>query len=205
MKAEWRHKIMGLDVQPSYRVIAFFLADHLNWATMDCWVSHSLLAKQARLGEKTVQRAIVTFERALVLSVYRKSASRYPMRYAPRYLPRTRVDAGVRKSGQEGPVQVDRAVHQSFLQSSRESALFSAPNVSCHSIVSDLASKLSYDRAERINLEPQIAELLGGRDKLDHLAEINDEIVTRLCEAHCRNLFLKRQIRAAQLAAGQTR
>ena len=46
-------------------------------------------------------------------------------------------------------------------------------------ILSKQSAPLSFDRAERINLEFQIGALLGGRDKLLLLGLIDDEIMVR--------------------------
>jgi len=72
-------------------------------------------------------------------------------------------------------------------------------------ILSKQSAPLSFDRAERINLEFQIGALLGGRDKLLLLGLIDDEIITRLCEASTRHELTDRQIKTICLAINQFR
>jgi hypothetical protein len=90
--------------------------------------------------------------------------------------------------------------HVSFLETQPESSLGGRRAISSNDL-----REPSFDRAERINLELDVARLLGGRDQLSRLALIDDEIVTRLCEAFATKQLSARQVRAASLAANQLR
>jgi hypothetical protein len=199
MKAEWLGRIMRKPLIPSCRVVAYFIADQLNWATMDCWASHGFTAQQAKVGEKTIQRSIGSMEHGLLLSVFRARGTRNPLRYAPLYGVASKEDAGVQATGHPRPLSLVVQDHVSFLETRPESSLGSLSGIS-----NDLHQP-SFDRAERINLEFEVARLLGGRDQLSSLALIDDEIVTRLCEAFATKQFTVRQVRAASLAANQLR
>lgn len=200
MKAEWLGRVMRKSLIPSCRVVAYFIADQLNWATMDCWASHCFTAEQAKVGEKTIQRSIGALEHGLVLSVFRARGSRNPLRYAPLYASVLKVDGGVQTTGHPRPLAMVTQDHVSFLETQPESYLSGRHRNSS----SDLREP-SFDRAERINLELEVAHLLGGRDQLSRLALIDDEIVTRLCEAFATKQLSARQVRAASLAANQLR
>jgi hypothetical protein len=199
MKAEWLNRIMRKPLLPSYRVVAYFLADQLNWATMDCWASHGFTSSQSKLGEKTIQRALISLEHGLVLSIFRARGSRNPLRYAPLYWT-PEQDTVVSSAGHPGPSPPDTQDHVSFLETHSKSFLGADRRNSSNSL-----SQPSFDRAERINLEFEVARLLGGRDQLSRLALIDDEIVTRLCEAFATKQLKVRQVRAASLAANQLR
>jgi hypothetical protein len=209
LKEEWLHRTMKIgSLIPSCRVIAYFMADHLNWATMDCWTSHETLAGLVGVSEKTVQRSISAMEESNILSVWRLRGSHYPLRYAPVYPAGKTQDACVPDIGQSRPEQVDASVHQPLLQNLPKSPLAGAQALARSSIATKeefSAQRLSFKRAERGRLESQVAPLVGGFDVLSSLAAIHDEIVTRICEARCRGELGERQIRATKLAAKQSR
>ena len=200
MAAEWLGRIMRKGLLPSHRLVSYFLADQLNWATMDCWPSQRFIAGQSKLGEKTIQRAINVLENALGLSVFRARGSRKGLRYAPVYSRGSYQDTAGAKSGRPCPSGPDIQDHESFLEIPPKSSL-----VRHDKILSKQSAPLSFDRAERINLEFQIGALLGGRDKLLLLGLIDDEIITRLCEASTRHELTDRQIKTICLAINQFR
>ena len=207
MKQEWLNYIMRMQALfPSYRLVAYFLVEHLNWATMDCWPSHKVLSDHVGMCEKTIQRAISAMEQIGVLSAWRLQGSRHPFRYAPVYFRGKKQDTRVLSLGQRCPETMDARVHKSFLQNLPKSPLVNVPATEQRllALYEPTSHRLSFKRSERGKLEPQIAQRLEGFDVLSRLAAINDEIITRLCEAHCRNELSERQIRAAQLAAKQS-
>jgi hypothetical protein len=199
MKAEWLNRMMRKPLIASHRVVAYFIADQLNWATMDCWASHGFTSSQDKLGEKTIQRALSSLEHGLVLSIFRARGSRNPLRYAPRYWT-PEQDTAVSSAGHSRPATPDMRDHVSFLETHSKSFL-GPERGNC----SNNLRQPSFDRAERINLEFEVARLLGGRDQLSRLALIDDEIVTRLCEAFATKQLKARQVKAASLAANQLR
>jgi hypothetical protein len=191
---------MGLsELVHSYRVIAYFLVDALNWATMDCWLSHETLAQRSGVSSKTVQRSVVEMEKKKVLAVYRQPGSRHPLRYAPVYLP----DIAVHRGGHQWPELPDIDVHQSFLDTQSRSFLAAAR--------SDAADKgrganhklPSFKLTERGRFEAQLADRIGGLDVLSRLAAVHDDIITRLCEALYSNNLGDNQIRSLKLASKQ--
>jgi hypothetical protein len=189
---------------PSYRVIAYFLVDSLNWATMDCWMRHDTLAGLAGPSLKTVQRSILIMKETSLLAVYRRVGSSHPLRYAPNYLMRKTEDAAVPHIGHRRPRKVDAGVHQSFLSTLSESSLADIRPEQQRPVGDASPRPLSFDPAQRGRLESQIAPLLGGFEVLFRLAAIHDDIITRLCEAHQTGHLGERQIRAAKLAAKQS-
>jgi len=202
LKEEWLKRTMMIgSLIPSYRVIAYFLTDALNWATMDCWPSHETLAGLSGLSSKTVQRSIMIMEQKKLLAVYRRAGSSHPLRYSPIYL--VGEDSAVRQTGHRCRPKVDTGVHQPFLSTLQESSLAGVrpePQIG-----RDPSPRLlSFDRAQRGRLETQIAPLIGGFDVLFRLAAIHDDIITRVCEAHNTGQFANRQIRATRLAAKQS-
>ena len=120
MAAEWLGRIMRKGLLPSHRLVSYFLADQLNWATMDCWPSQRFIAGQSKLGEKTIQRAINVLENALGLSVFRARGSRKGLRYAPVYSRGSYQDTAGAKSGRPCPSGPDIQDHESFLESVRK-------------------------------------------------------------------------------------
>jgi hypothetical protein len=199
-----KRTMMVASLLPSYRVIAYFLVDSLNWATMDCWPRHDTLAGLAGPSLKTVQRSILIMEETNLLAVYRRRASSHPLRYAPNYLIRKTEDTAVPHFGHRCPRKVDARVHQSFLSTLSESSLASCRPEQQRPVGDDNPRPLSFDRAQRGRLESQVAALLGGFEVLFRLATIHDDIITRLCEAHQTGHLGERQIRAAKLAAKQS-
>jgi hypothetical protein len=202
LKEEWLKRTMMIgSLIPSYRVIAYFLVDALNWATMDCWPRHDTLAGLAGPSLKTVQRSILLMEETNLLAVYRRVGSSHPLRYVPNYLMR---DTAVPHIGHRRPRKVDAGVHQSFLSTLSESSLADGRQKQQRPVRDASPRPLSFDRAQRGRLECQVAPLLGGFEVLFRLAAIHDDIITRLCEAHQTGHLGERQIRAAKLAAKQS-
>jgi hypothetical protein len=204
LKEEWLKRTMMIgSLVPSYRVIAYFMVDALNWATMDCWPRHDTLAGLAGPSLKTIQRSILTMEGTNLLAVYRRAGSNHPLRYCPIYLRRQTEDAAVPHVGHRRRHKVDSGVHRSFLGTSSESFITDGLPKEEYFRGSS-AGSLSFQLAQRGRLESQIAPLVGGFDVLLRLAAIHDDIVTRLCEAHLTGHLGERQIRAAKLAAKQS-
>lgn len=202
LKEEWLYVAMrATALVHSHRVVAYFVADHLNWATMDCWVSHETLARLVGGSEKTIQRAIARFEELKLISVWRLRGSRMPLRYAPVYQksPEKMKRRDVRKDGQSCPPKVDTRVHQSFLSILPESSL-SARQEGARG-----TGGLPFNRHERGRFEQHVSAVLGDDEALHRLAQIDDSIVTRLCTAYALDEFGDRQIKATRLAAKQWR
>jgi hypothetical protein len=188
---------------PSYRVLSYFVADTLNWATMDCWPSHQTFADLAGTSPKTVQRATLLMEKRNLMAVYRRKGSSHPLRYAPVYLVGTSSDTEVARTGHPRPPRLDTGVHESFLAIPFESSVEDGlPKEETKGV--SVQKCLSFNLAERGGLEAEIAPLLGGIDVLLRLAAIHDDIVTRICEAHRTGQLGERQIKAAKLAAKQS-
>jgi hypothetical protein len=204
LKLEWLRRVMMIKALPaSHRVLAYFLTDSLNWATMDCWPSHETLAHWAGTSTKTVQRTTSLLEDKKLLAVYRRHGSSNPLRYAPIYLAETMSDKKIARTGQRCQPELDADVHESFLSIQLKSFLQNGlPKEDSNNKAGQ--HHLSFSLAERGRIEPEVAGLLGGIDVLYRLANIHDSIVTRLCEAHMRGELGQRQIRAAKLAAKQT-
>ena len=183
LKAEWLKRIMMIgSLVPSHRVIAFFMTDYLNWATMDCWLSHDTLAGFAGTSSKTVQRTTSIMEGKNLLAVYRRPGSSQPLRYAPVYLMGT-PDSDVGVTGHRALPKVDIGVHQSLLLTPFESSVRNGlPKEESKKGLS-IQNYLSFNLAERGRYEREVASLLGGMDVLLRLAAIHDDIVTRICEA----------------------
>jgi hypothetical protein len=200
MVAEWLGRMMRKQLVPSHRIVSYFLADQLNWATMDCWPSHSFIAQQSKQNDKTVQRAIAALEKALALSVFRSRRSRRALRYAPVYARGRSQDPSGIRTGRPCPSGSDIQDHESFLANPRKSSL---PRH--HVNLVHQAPALSFDRAERINIEFQLGEFFGGRDRVLLLGLIDDEVITRLCEASARHELNDRQIKTIRLAVNQFR
>jgi hypothetical protein len=187
----------------SHRVLAYFMTDSLNWATMDCWPSHQTLAHWAGASTKTVQRTTSLLEENKLLAVYRRDGSNKPLRYAPVYLPETTSDTKVARTGQRCQPELDADVHESFLLTQLKPILQNGlPKEETNNKPGQ--HHLSFSFAERGRIEPEVAGLLGGIDVLYRLATIHDSIVTRLCEAHMKGELGRRQIKAAELAAKQS-
>lgn len=201
MAAEWLGRMMRKHLVPSHRVVSYFLADQLNWATMDCWPSHAFMAQQSQQDDKTIQRAIAALEKeALGLSVFRSRRSRRALRYAPVYARGHSQDTSGVRTGRPCPSGSDIQDHESFLENPPKSSLLRQHGNLVHQL-----PRLSFDRAERINLEFQLGELFGGREKLLLLGLIDDEVITRLCEASARHELTDRQIKTIRLAVNQFR
>jgi hypothetical protein len=204
LKEEWLKRVMMIGaVVPSHRVLAYFATDSLNWATMDCWLSHQTMADWAGTSTKTVQRTTLRMEDKNLLAVYRRDRSSHPLRYAPVYLVGTTSDTEVARTGHRRPPALDTGVHESFLVTPFESSV--RDGLTKEESKGDSVQKcLSFKLAERGRLESEIAPLLGGIDVLLRLAAIHDDIVTRICEAHLTGHLGERQIKAAKLAAKQS-
>jgi hypothetical protein len=204
LKEEWLKRVMMIGaLVPSYRVIAYFMADSLNWATMDGWRSHQTLADLVGTSPKTVQRTTMLTEEKSLMAVYRRDGRRQPLRYAPMYLVASTLDSVVERSEHRCPAGMDTDVHQSFLgiqlESSEEEGL---PKEHYEGV--SVPKPLSFNLAERGRVETELATILGGFDVLLRLAAIHDDIITRLCEAHVTGHLGHRQIKAGKLAAKQT-
>ena len=203
-KEQWLKRTMMIGgMVPSYRIVAYFMVDALNWATMDCWPNHNTLADLAGTSAKTVQRAISVMEERNMLSVYRRAGSSHPLRYAPLYLVKKATDTDVPVGGQECPPKSDSGVHQSLLRILPQSCEVGS-RLKKESKKDSGDEELTFNRWERGRLETQVAHLLGGFDILLRLAAIHDDIVTRICQAYHDNQLGPRQIKAARLAAIQT-
>jgi hypothetical protein len=201
LKARWLQKVMQTtELVPSHRVAAYFVYDHLNWCTMDCWPAMKRLAALVGGVEKTIQRAIAALELAQLLAVWRFHGSRFPMRYAPIYLfERALLVKPVPLNGHGGPRQLDTDVHQSSLVTPLTSLLPAQQDGSTES------APATFNLRQRGTIERDVARLVGGYDNLCRLSAIDDQIVTRLCEAHLMGVLGKRQIEATKLAASQCR
>jgi hypothetical protein len=205
LKEEWLKRVMMIGaLAPSYRVLAYFVTDSLNWATMDSWLSHQTMAGLAGTSTKTVQRTTSLMEDKTLMAVYRRDGSTHPLRYAPVYLVQTVSDTEVARTGQRCQLKLDAGVHESFLLTPFESFLENGrPKEESQKGVS-VQPYLSFNLAERGRYELEVAPLLGGMDVLLRLAAIHDDIVTRICEAYLRGHLGERQIKAAKLAAKQS-
>jgi hypothetical protein len=202
-KEEWLKRVMMIGaLVASYRVIAYFMADSLNWATMDCWRSHQTLADLAGTSLKTVQRTTMLTEEKNLIAVYRRDGRSQPLRYAPMYLVGSTLDSAVDGSGRQCPAGMDTAVHQSSLGIQFESFEEGLPKEDYEGV--SFPKPLSFNLAERGRIETELATILGGFDVLLRLAAIHDDIITRLCEAHVTGHLGHRQVKAAKLAANQT-
>jgi hypothetical protein len=204
-KEEWLKRVMMIGgLVASHRVAAYFLADALNWATMDAWPSYETLGGLMGACAKTAERSVHKLEEHNLLAVYRRPGSKSSLRYAPIYLEESQAVPGFPMRGHACPSPADTGVHQSFLSIPLESTLQEG-----------LARKrmeqerykgtLSFDLRERGRIEIKLGQLLGDYDLLLRLAAIQDDIITRLSEAYSTNNLGPRQIRAALLAAKQTR
>jgi hypothetical protein len=204
LREEWLKRVMMIGgLVPSHRVLAYFLAEALNWATMDCWPSHQTLANLAGTSLKTVQRTMAQMEDKNLIAVYRRRGSRQPLRYAPVYLVGQTSNTDVRRVGQRRTPGLDTSVHESCLVIPFESTLkVGLPKEESKGVSGQ--THLSFNLAERGRLEPQVASLVGGIDVVFRLAAIHDDIVTRMCEAHLTGHLGDRQIKAAKLAAKQS-
>jgi hypothetical protein len=203
LKEEWLKRIMMIGaLVPSHRVLAYFVTDSLNWATMDCWPSHQTMADWAGTSTKTVQRTTLRMEDKTLMAVYRRNGSSHPLRYAPVYLVETTSDTEVARTGHRCSPGLDTSVHESFLETPFESSVEDGLSKEESKRVS-VQKYLSFNLAERGRVESEIAPLLGGIDVLLRLAAIHDDIVTRICEAYLTGNLGTRQIRAAKLAAKQ--
>jgi hypothetical protein len=207
LKEQWLYRTMRTSaLAPSYRVVAYFLTDLLNWATMDCWMSHRFMAQLLSASDKTVQRALFAMEDIGAVSIWRLKGSSRPLRYAPVYLQAKTRDTTVGQSGHECSEQLDNAVHESFLSTQSISALSAAEAVKLSPAQNmHVQPHLSFKLAQRGKLEVEVARLIGGYDLLSRLAAVNEEIVNRLCEAQHRGIFEDRLIKATSLAAKQSR
>jgi hypothetical protein len=204
LREEWLKRVMMIGALiPSHRVIAYFMTDSLNWATMDSWLSHQTMANLAGISTKTVQRTTSLMEDKKLMAVYRREGSSHPLRYAPVYLVETILDTEGPRTGHWCQPGVDTDVHQSILvipfESSVDDGLPREENKG-----DTVRTHLSFNLAERGCLETKVAPLLGGIDVLGRLAAIHDDIVTRICEAYVSGHLGDRQIKAAKLAAKQT-
>jgi hypothetical protein len=204
LKEEWLKRMMMIGaLVPSHRVLAYFVADSLNWATMDCWPSHQTMADWAGTSTKTVQRTTSLMEDKTLMAVYRRNRSSHPLRYAPVYLVETTSDTEVARTGRRRPPGLDTGVHGSSLVTPFESSVEAGlPKEESKGV--PVQKCLSFNLAERGRLEFEIAPLLGGIDILLRLAAIHDDIVTRICEAYLTGNLGERQIKAAKLAAKQS-
>lgn len=202
LKEEWLKRIMMVgSLTPSHRVVAYFLVESLNWATMDCWPSHETLAGLVGTSTKTIQRSLSCMEGKGLLSIYRRAGSSHPLRYAPVYLTDSR-DKGVSHPGQECLETPDAGVHESFLKTLPESSLRPA-GLRSKGLTAARSDVLPFNIAQRGRLETQVAPVIGSFDVLLRLATIHDDAVTRVCIAHQAGYLGPRQIKAAKLAAAQ--
>jgi hypothetical protein len=204
LKAEWLKRSMKTgSLVPSHRLVAYFLVDCLNWATMDCWPSHERLAEFIGASSKTVQRSLSRLEERNLLAVYRRAGSSNPLRYAPIYLATGKRDIDVWQSGHRRLETADIGVHQPFLCTLPESSLEAAAGRTQKQNQGGV-EVLPFKFAERGRIENQIAPLFGGFDVLWRLAAIHDGTITRLCMAHQTGRLGPREIKAAKLAAAQS-
>jgi hypothetical protein len=204
-KEEWLKRVMTTrGLVPSHRVASYFLADALNWATMDAWLSYQTLGGLMGVCPKTAERSVHKLEEHNLLAVYRRSGSKSSLRYAPVYLQDSQPSPAFRPHGHACPRFADTAVHQSFLSTPLESSLHEG--IPTKRIGEEnLKRALSFDLRERGRIEIALGHLLGDYDLLLRLAAIHDDIITRLSEAYCTNNLGPRQIKAALLAARQSR
>jgi hypothetical protein len=203
-KEEWLKRVMMIgSLVHSHRVLAYFVADSLNWATMDCWPAHQTLAGWAGTSTKTVQRTTLLMEDKTLMAIYRRNGSSHPLRYAPIYLVKMTSDTEVARTGQRGPPGVDTNIQESFLATPLESSVAGRPPKE-EKTGASVRKSLSFNLAERGRLELELAPILGGIDVLVRLAAIHNDIVTRICEAYVTGNFSARQIKAARLAAKQS-
>jgi hypothetical protein len=204
-KEEWLKRVMMIGALiPSQRVAAYFLADALNWATMDAWLSCDTLGGLVGACTKTAERSLHNLEGHNLLAVYRRAGSKSSLRYAPVYLDQGLSPPTFPIQGHACPPATDTGVHQSFLSTPLESSLLEGlPRKRIGE--ERFKPTLSFDLRERGRIELKLGYLLGDYDLLLRLAAIHDDIVTRLCEAYCTNNLGPRQIKAALLAAKQSR
>jgi hypothetical protein len=203
-KEEWLKRVMMIGaLVPSHRVLAYFVTDSLNWATMDCWPSHQTMAGWAGTSTKTVQRTTLLMEDKTLMAIYRRNRRSHPLRYAPVYLVEMTSDTEAARTGHRRPPGLDTSVHESSLVTPFESSVEDGLSKEESKGVS-VRKRLSFNLAQRGRLESEIAPLLGGIDVLLRLAAIHDDIVTRICEAYLTGNLGARQIKAAQLAAKQS-
>jgi hypothetical protein len=204
-KEEWLKRVMMIgSLLASDKVTAYFLTDALNWATMDAWPSYETLGGLMGACAKTPDRSVHKLEAHNLLAVYRRAGSKSSLRYAPVYLDESQRLPAVPTRGHACPPPTDTGVQESFLSTPLESSLQEGLP---RKRIGDERFKptLSFDLRERGRIELKLAQLLGDYDVLMRLAAIHDDIVTRLCEAYCTNNLGPRQIKAALLAAKQSR
>jgi hypothetical protein len=204
-KEEWLKRVMMIGgLVPSHRLAAYFLADALNWATMDAWLSHETLGGLMGACAKTAERSVHKLEEHSLLAIYRRPGSKSSLRYAPVYLEERPPSPAFPRHGHRCPPPADTGVHQSFLSIPLESSL--QEGLPRKQIGEDrFKGSLSFDLRERGRIELKLGHLLGDYDLLLRLAAIHDDIITRLCEAYWTDNLGQRQIKAALLAAKQTR
>jgi hypothetical protein len=204
-KARWLRRVMYESVATStQKCFAYSVADHLNCVTLDCWVGQPRVARLLGWQSiKTVQRAAGSLARLELLALWRCGKGRAKWRYAPVFVP-SDWDKPVSEKGQPCPDQMDRDVHQSFLEIHLKSGS-TAAEVKRPGKGHQQARP--FKRAQRGGLEIKVAEMLGpdGMKVLEILNELDDRIVDRLCGAYVEGMLGERELAAARLAAEQGR
>lgn len=199
-KARWINRVMrARHLTPTAKCLAYWICDHLNCVTLDCWPSQSRLAEVlSTCCTKTVSRASQCLETAGFLIVTRQTGKRAPLRYSPNFEPGD-WDTNVSNSGPPCPKDPDTDVAQSFL--SIQSKSFS--KVGLPTSEPSLGYRLSHQGA----FEKEIASRLGtdGWEILQQLASLDDAIVARMCKAQATGVLSDRDLVAAKLAAKQFR
>ena len=199
-KARWLRRVMYESAATSaQKCFAYSVADHLNCVTLDCWVGQPRVARL--LG--WLQRAAGSLARLELLALSRCGKAKSSWRYAPVFVPGD-WDRPVAEIGQPCPDQVDRDVHQSFLEIQLKSCSTAAE---AKGPGKRPPPTRPFKRAQRGSLEIKVSQLLGpnGMKILGTLSELDDRIVDRLCGAYVEGLLGERELAAARLAAGQVR
>ena len=195
LKHRWLKRVMfDSGTSSSEKCFAYLVLDRLNCVTLDCWPSQKLIAEQFGWSIKTVHRVALGLKMRGHLLISRNTLG--SCRYAPVFLPEDedKSGAGPRQSCRSVP---DKNVEESFLgiqinQSSPSAAARGA-----------LASR--YEGHQRGSYEAEIAKRLGnnGFEILGRLAELDDDVVERLCRAQADCKLGERELLAARLAADQ--
>jgi hypothetical protein len=204
LKARWFDRVKRHpDVNATSKCIAHSIANALNCVTLDCWTSQEFLASSiGGCSTKTVQRAIDELQEFEVITVRRFRKIKIPNRCAPVFLPED-MDKPVSIIGQSCPPATDTDVHQSYLSIHSKSSSTASPLIGPRFTL----CATSYNRKERGAIEVDVMKRLGndGTNILSQLADIDDRIVDRLCQAQFSGALTEQDLEAAKLAAKQSR
>ena len=196
-KMQWLNSIFyEPGIQATACRIAYVIGDHLNRATGDSWLAQTTIALKIGKSPKTVNRALKELQAFGKLRIRRGGPSG-TLRYSPPDFETSEQQVSpVQSCGQSRPARTDTTDRQSYLENLPRTYLRRGDR---HK------RQVRPRKMDRGRYELEIVARLDslgvdGMSVLSRLAEIDDQLVTKLCELQSHGGLSEEDLRATIVA-----